>query len=69
MSAIDEAVGRLVPTSEGRPLLQGLLVGVLLGAALAGVFVIGQTVATRRAQAARPGPPPAPLGPADPSPL
>jgi hypothetical protein len=70
---ISEEVGRLVPQSDDAALLRGLLIGVAVGATIAGLLILGQTLQKRRAGrpgASRLGPPPpeAPAGP-EPSPL
>jgi hypothetical protein len=62
----------LVPTSNGRPLLRGLLIGVAVGATVAGLIVLGQYIQARRtprqAPPGGPAPTPPPTG-GEPSPL
>lgn len=72
MTAISSEVERLVPPSGDWPLLRGLLVGALVGATVAGVLILTQTIQSRRGpRRAPPGPdlPPIPPLGAEPSPL
>lgn len=50
---------QLVPTTDGRPLLRGLLIGVAVGATVAGLIILGQYIQARRT--------PRPTPPADPT--
>ncbi|MFQ3662035.1 MAG: hypothetical protein SNJ69_06535 [Chloroflexaceae bacterium] len=60
MSTIAEDVARLIPESGEWPLLRGILVGFVIGAAAAGLVVLGQRLADRRAaRLYLPPPPPA----------
>ncbi|HMQ33530.1 MAG TPA: hypothetical protein PKD53_22555 [Chloroflexaceae bacterium] len=69
MSAIAEEVGRLVPLEDEWPLLRGLLLGLAVGATVAGVFMLGRELRARRAARRAGGLPPAPLPGVEPSPL
>lgn len=65
MSPIERDVERLMPAPVRWTMLDGLLLGALIGAAGASAFIVGQLVATRRI-ARRYGPgrrPPLPGGP------
>ena len=48
MSLIEQDVERLLPASESWSLLDGLLLGAVIGATGAALVVIGQVMATRR---------------------
>ncbi|MGB9634321.1 MAG: hypothetical protein ACPL8I_13380 [Chloroflexaceae bacterium] len=66
MSTIAEDVARLIPEADEWPLLRGMLVGFVLGAAAAGLVVLGQRLAERRAvRTYLPPAPPAPPPPAE----
>lgn len=54
MSEIENNVARLVPGTTGQPLLRGLLLGALVGAALAALTLFGRDLASQRARAPRP---------------
>lgn len=69
MSAIADEVGRLVPLEDEWPLLRGLLLGLAVGATVAGVLVLGRELRSRRAARRARGLPPAPAPGAEPSPL
>lgn len=62
MSTITEEVGRLVPQTEQGALLRGLLLGVAVGAIIAGLLILTHTLrqrrAARRAERRRPAPDP-----------
>ncbi len=60
MSAIAEEVGRLVPLEDEWPLLRGLLLGLAVGAIVAGALVIGRELRSRRAAQRERGLPPMP---------
>lgn len=49
MTTISEEVGRLVPQTEDGALLRGLLLGVAVGATIAGLLILTQTLRERRA--------------------
>jgi uncharacterized membrane protein len=73
MTTITEEVGRLVPQHENGALLRGLLLGVAVGATIAGLLILSQTLRERCAAqraSGRQGPsaPTQPPGP-EPSPL
>jgi hypothetical protein len=70
MTVLREDVEQLVPTRDGRPLLRGLLIGVAVGATVAGLIILGQTIQARRSRR-QPPPGPASAPPPDgaPSPL
>jgi hypothetical protein len=63
---------QLVPTTDGRPLLRGLLIGIAVGATVASLIILGQHIQARRTrhQAPPTGPTstPPPAG-SEPSPL
>jgi hypothetical protein len=66
MSTIAEDVARLIPEADEWPLLRGMLVGFILGAAAAGLVVLGQRLAEHRAvRMYLPPAPPEPPSPAD----
>jgi hypothetical protein len=70
MAVLREDVEQLVPTTDGRPLLRGLLIGVAVGATVAGLIILGQTIQARRARRQPPpGPAAAPPPGGAPSPL
>lgn len=48
MSRIAQDVERLVPRTREWPLIRGVLVGMMLGAAAAGLVILGQRLAERR---------------------
>ncbi len=63
MSRIAQDVERLVPRAPEWPLVRGVLVGIVIGAAAAGLVILGQTLAERR-QPRQQGPtPPPPAAP------
>lgn len=72
MTAIAAEVERLVPSTDDWPLTRGLLVGVALGAAAAGLFVLAKSIQARRMARRLPPryqPPPAPPLAGEASPL
>lgn len=71
MAVLREEVEQLVPTRDGRPLLRGMLIGVAVGATVAGLIILGQAIQARRSrrQPPPPGPASAPLPGGAPSPL
>lgn len=58
MRTIVEDVERLIPEADEWPFVRGVLVGFVLGAAAAGLVLLGQALAERRALRRRPPPPP-----------
>jgi uncharacterized integral membrane protein len=72
MTAITAEVERLVPSTDDWPLMRGLLVGVAVGAAAAGLFVAVKIIQERRAARRIPPryqPPPTPPLAGEASPL
>ncbi|MCS6880633.1 MAG: hypothetical protein RMK84_16370 [Oscillochloridaceae bacterium] len=66
MSTIAEDVARLIPEVDEWPLLRGILVGFVLGAAAGGLVVLGQRLAERQVvRRYLPPPPPAPSPPTE----
>ncbi len=63
MSRIAQDVERLVPRANEWPLIRGVLVGIVIGAAAAGLVILGQTLAERRLTRQQGPTPPPPAAP------
>lgn len=53
----------LIPSSDERPLLRGLIVGIAVGATIAGLIILAQAVRKRQAEQEPPQGGPAPEQP------
>jgi hypothetical protein len=69
MSAIEDEVEGLVSSSDDWPLMRGLLLGIAIGATVAGAIMLTQALRARRASRRGPSLPPGPPLGAEPSPL